>query len=154
MKRIVLLLSCLLMAICAIAQSISRNVLLKSTDLGNQKLYAMVYKQDTTLVIIMKTTSRIQPTFPVELGNKANAIRLLNFLLDAELHGDDILDLENETHNLVKKNALGGFLVFSEGQAYSQGLRKKQIKSFIEAIEDFYGCKQPKKAAYMRNIDK
>ncbi len=137
MKRKVLFLFCLLMAICASAQSISRNVLLKSTDLGNQKLYAMVSKEDTTFVIMLKTTSRIQPAFPVALGNKVNAIRLLNFLLDAELHGDDILDLENETHNLVKKNALGGFLVFSEGQAYSQQLRKPNIKGFIKEIEKY-----------------
>ena len=124
-------------AISAHGQTITRAKTLKSTDLGNQKLEVAITNGDTCFAILIKTANRYKKHFTVALGKKDEALRLLNFLLDAEIEGDDIIDLENETHNLVAKNSLGGYLVYSEGRAFSGQLRKPNIKGFIKAIEEF-----------------
>lgn len=117
-------------------QTVFKTVTLKSTDLGNQKLEA-VMGNDTTYVLLIKTGSRAMPHLTCALGNKERAIQLLTFLYNLEVKKGDIVDLENETHNLVKKNSLGGLLVYSEGKQFSGQLRKPNIKGFIETIQEF-----------------
>lgn len=133
-KAIITLL--LAMPIVGFGQSITKTVQLKSTDLGNQKLEAITGK-DTTYVMLIATGNRFQKYLTVDLGRKEDAIRILNFLLDAEIKKGDIIRLENPTDNLVTKNALGGFLVHSEGRQLHGQLRKPSIKGFIEAIKEF-----------------
>ena len=117
-------------------QTITKTITLKSTDLGNQKLVAAV-GNDTIYAMMIKTGNRYQKYLTVGLGEKKEAIRLLTFLYETEVSKGDIIDLENETHNLITKNSLGGLLVYSEGRALSGQLRKPNIKGFIEAIHEF-----------------
>lgn len=122
-------------------QTMTKTKVLKSTDLGNQKLEAVISQGDTTMVLIIKTGSRVMPTVNAVLGGRDDALRILNFLLEAEPSGDDVIDLENPSHNYVKKNPLGGLAVFSTGQQFSGQLRKPNIKGFIKAVREFYGMK-------------
>ena len=132
-----------LLSISAQAQTITKSKILKTTDLGNQKLAVIVQKQDTTFAILFKTANRFQKQFECVLGDRDNALRLLQFLQDLELEKGDIVDLENPSENYVKKNALGGLLVYSEGGVFSQQLRKPHCKAFIEAIKRYCGLIQP-----------
>lgn len=83
----------------------------------------------------MRTNNSFQPTFPVVLGKRYEAIRLLKFISELKIGSRDIVDLENESHNVIKKGPVGGFMVYSEGLQFSQGLTKKQAIGFMEAIE-------------------
>lgn len=131
----------LMMATAIMGQSMTRVVELKKTDLGNQRLEAMVFKNDIkndTIYRMVFTSSEVTSmTFVAVLGDRRQAEHILTFLLDAKPRGNDIIDLENQTHNYVKKNSLGGFRVYSEGGAFSQQLRKPNIRGFIKAIQEF-----------------
>ena len=135
MKRIILLIL-LNVSLMATAQTITKTKTLKSTDLGNQKLEAVVGR-DTVYVMLITTGSRAMKYLTVELGNKENALRILSYLLDADIKKGDFINLENPTDNIVTKNALGGYLVYSQGRQFSGQLRKPNIKGFIEAIQEF-----------------
>ena len=131
----------LLMATAIMGQSMTRVVELKKTDLGNQRLEAMVFKNDIkndTIYRMVFTSSEVTSmTFVAVLGDRRQAEHILTFLLDAKPRGNDIIDLENPTHNYVTKNSLGGFRVYSEGRAFSQQLRKPNIRGFIKSIQEF-----------------
>lgn len=127
--------------VSAQAQRMVKTQVLKSTDLGNQKLEVAIEKSDTTFVLILKTGNRVVPRVNVVLGGREDAVRLLNYLNEAQPKGDDVIDLENQSHNLVKKNSLGGLLVFDELQVTSGTLRKQNIKAFLKAIDEYYGMK-------------
>ena len=134
--RKVLSVLCLAVAMVLQGQTITKTVTLKSTDLGNQKLVAII-GNDTAYAMQIKTGNRYYKSLTVGLGDRKEAIRLLTFLYDTEISKGDIIDLENPTHNLVSKNPLGGLLVISEGRQFSGQLRKPNIKAFIEAIQEF-----------------
>lgn len=136
MKKILILLL-ITLSISAQAQSIVRNKTLKTTDLGNQKLEVSIADNDTVYVMFIKSGSVAKKYITVELGNSKDALRILQFLLDADISGDDVINLENPSNNLVRKNPLGGYLVYSEGHAFSGQLRKPNIKGFIKAIHEF-----------------
>lgn len=153
MKRILLAFVAIVWVLSASCQSVTRAYKLKSTNFGNQRIEAYVSNGDTTYCMHFKTTNRYQTYFPVSLGRKDDAVRILNFLLETEIRGDDVIDLENETKNYVKKNTLGGYLVYSEGGTFSQQLLKKNIKSFISAIEEFCSSGKVQRPAYARHMD-
>lgn len=136
MRKLLLSVLCLAVAMVLHGQTITKQVTLKSTDLGNQKLVAIL-GNDTAYAMQIKTGNRFQKYLTVGLGDKKDAVRLLTFLYDVELSKGDVIDLENPTHNLISKNQLGGLLVISEGRQLSGQLRKPNIKGFIEAIQEF-----------------
>lgn len=119
-----------------IGQTVTKTKTLKVTDLGNQRLEAFI-SRDTTYVLYVKTGQRVYPYVTCDLGRKERAIELLTFLYDLDVEKGDIIDLENDTHNLVTKNKLGGLRVYSEGKQFSGQLRKPNISGFIEAIREF-----------------
>ena len=137
--RKILLLMMMMVSVAVSSQTLTRSKVLKSTDLGNQKLQMAIQKNDTVYAIVLKNSgggSR-DDVIVVALGNRQNALRLLNVMLDVELEKDDVLALENETNNVVKKWPLagGGFAVFHElGVRYGQ-LRKPNIKGFIKVLQ-------------------
>ena len=122
-------------------QTLTKSVVLKSTDLGNQKLQMAVQNNDTVFAIVLKNCGQgsRDDVITVALGNRQNALRLLNLMAGLELGKGDALSLENETNNVVKKWPLsgGGFAVFHElGVRYGQ-LRKPNIKGFIKVLDSF-----------------
>lgn len=139
MRKILFLLM-MMVSLAASGQTLTKSKVLKSTDLGNQKLQMAIQNNDTVYAIVLKSSGGGRDdVIVVALGNRENALRLLNVMLDVELEKDDVLALENETKNVVKKWPLpgGGFAVFHElGVRYGQ-LRKPNIKGFIKAIENY-----------------
>ena len=139
MRKILFLLM-MMVSVAVSGQTLTKSKVLKSTDLGNQKLQMAIQKNDTVYAIVLKSSGGGRDdVIVVALGNRENALRLLNVMLDVELEKDDVLALENETKNVVKKWPLpgGGFAVFHElGVRYGQ-LRKPNIKGFIKAIENY-----------------
>ena len=139
MRKILFLLMVMVSAAVS-GQTLTRAKVLKSTDLGNQKLQMAIQNNDTVFAIVLKNSgpgSR-DDVVVVGLGNRQNALRLLNVLAGVELSKDDALSLENETNNVVKKWPLagGGFAVFHElGVRYGQ-LRKPNIKGFIKVLQE------------------
>ena len=130
----------MMVSVAVSGQTLTKSKVLKTTDLGNQKLQMAIQKNDTVYAIVLKSSGGGRDdVIVVALGNRENALRLLNVMLDVELEKDDVLALENETKNVVKKWPLpgGGFAVFHElGVRYGQ-LRKPNIKGFIKAIENY-----------------
>ena len=139
MRKILILLM-MMVSLAVSGQTLTKSKVLKSTDLGNQKLQMAIQNNDTVYAIVLKSSGGGRDdVIVVALGNRENALRLLNVMLDVELEKDDVLALENETKNVVKKWPLpgGGFAVFHElGVRYGQ-LRKPNIKGFIKAIENY-----------------
>ena len=129
----------LAMATAVCGQTVSKHKKLKTTDFGNQRLEAIITNSDTTYVMFIATGNRFQKYLSCDLGNRERALHLLTFLYELEVDGEDVVDLENDTHNMVTKNGLGGLRVFSEGKALSGQLRKPNIRGFIRAIKEFNG---------------
>lgn len=73
----------------------------------------------------------------VALGDRENAIRLLNVLNEVKLKGDDMLHLENETDNVVTRGAFGGsnLRFYSEGRQFTGDCHKMYIRKMIEYLE-------------------
>ena len=141
MKKILLTAAMALVVSLCYGQQIVRAKKLKSTDLGNQRLEVTVDGRDTTFVIYICNQQAARHPFPVVLGGKDNALRLLNFLLDAELKNDDIIRLENPSDNYVGKQT-SGFTVYSEGRMFSGQLRKANIRAFVKAINEYCAGKE------------
>lgn len=137
MRKILILLM-MMVSLAVSGQTLTKSKVLKSTDLGNQKLQMAIQNNDTVYAIVLKSSGGGRDdVIVVALGNRENALRLLNVMLDVELEKDDVLALENETKNVVKKWPLpgGGFAVFHElGVRYGQ-LRKPNIKGFIKVLQ-------------------
>lgn len=134
MKKLLSLLL-VFVGLIATAQTLTKTKVLKTTDMGNQKLEMVIRGGDTVYAMKIKSQNIRNDVVVVALGDRQNALRLLNILKDVELSGDDALNLENETQNVVKKNPMGGFAVFHElGVKYGQ-LRKQNIKGFIKVLE-------------------
>ena len=134
MKKVILvLLSCI--ALCLQAQTVHKVIQLDSYNMGAVKLVRI----DSAYALKMRTNNRYQRTFTVALGNRENAIRLLDFISKLKIDGDDIVELENETDNCIKKGPLGGYAIFSTGGQFSCVITKKQAKDMIKVIEENKG---------------
>ena len=112
---------------------------LKTTDLGNQRLEVAITNSDTVYCVTLSTGHSIRVV--VGLGGTDKALGLLQFLYDYEPNKGDIIDFENETHNMAKWQGVSGYLVYSEGKQFTGHLRKPNIKGFIKSIKEFAGRK-------------
>ena len=97
-----------------ISPTITSTKTLKTTDLGNQKLEVAITNNDTVYCVVLKTGHRVNVV--VSLGGTDKALQLLQFLYDYEPKKGDIIDFENETHNMAKWQGASGYLVYSEGK--------------------------------------
>ena len=122
-----------------VSPTVTHTKTLKTTDLGNQKLTVAVTDNDTVYCIILATGHSMNVV--VDLGRKDKALKLLQWLYDYEPKKGEIIDLENDTHNMAKWKGASGYLVYSEGKAFTGHLRKPNIKGFIESIKEFAGMK-------------
>lgn len=144
MKKAFLIMTVFLIAMSAHAQrvvssgpTVTHTKTLKVTDLGNQKLEVVVSGADTTYVATLSTGRSVRVV--VALGNTDAALKLLQFLADYEPKKGDIIDFENETHNVAKWQGVSGYLVYSEGRHFTGHLRKQNIKGFISSIKEYAG---------------
>lgn len=131
MRKVMVILVCMFAVSVMQGQTVHKVRNLKTIGFGNVRLQEV----DSVYILVMRTKNSFQPTFPVVLGKRYEAIRLLKFISELKIGSRDIVDLENESHNVIKKGPVGGFMVYSEGLQFSQGLTKKQAIGFMEAIE-------------------
>lgn len=122
-----------------ISPTVTSTKTLKTTDLGNQKLEVAITNNDTVYCVVLKTGHRVNVV--VSLGGTDKALGLLQFLYDYEPKKGDIIDFENDTHNVAKWQGASGYLVYSEGKQFTGHLRKPNIKGFISSIKEFAGMK-------------
>lgn len=135
MKKIILFLVISVMCVSVYAQTVVEVETLKVTDLGNQKLCAAkVNGRIDYYYIMLKTSNIYQKYITVYLGDKEEAIRLLQFLYDLKSKGGTYIHLENRTNNVVSWNRLGYYTVFSEGRVLKGHIRKQNIKGFIAEL--------------------
>lgn len=135
MKKIILFLVISVMCVSVYAQTVVEVETLKVTDLGNQKLCAAKVNGCIDHYYIMLKTSNIyQKYITVYLGDKEEAIRLLQFLYDLNSKSGTYIHLENRTNNVVSWNRLGYYTVFSEGRVLKGHIRKQNIKGFIAEL--------------------
>lgn len=135
MKKIILFLVIAVMCVSVYAQTVVEVETLKATYLGNQKLCAAKVNGCIDYYYLMLKTSNIyQKYITVYLGDKEEAIRLLQFLYDLNSKGGTYIHLENRTDKVVSWNILGYYTVFSEGRALKGHIRKQNIKGFIAEL--------------------
>lgn len=136
MKKIILFLVIAVMCVSVYAQTVVEVETLKATDLGNQKLCAAKVNGCIDYYYLMLKTSNIyQKYITVYLGDKEEAIRLLQFLYDLNSKGGTYIHLENRTDNVVSWNILGYYTVFSEGRALKGHIRRQNIKGFLRVLK-------------------
>lgn len=144
MKKLLIIIASILMTYSVDAQkvvtpTVTSTKTLKTTDLGNQKLEVAITDGDTVYCVTLATGYKVRVV--VDLGGTDRALGLLQFLYDYEPKKGDIVDFENETHNMAKWQGVSGYLVYSEGQQFTGHLRKPNIKGFIRSIKEFAGRK-------------
>ena len=135
MKRTVLSLLLALVAVTAIGQTLTQRKTIKSINFGVLKLEQITQASDTAYAMLIKTTNRYQKHITVALGDRANAIRLLRLLCDVKLKNDDMLDLENPTHNIVTRGTFGSLRFHSEGRQFQGDCGKMYLKTFLDVLE-------------------
>ncbi len=133
MKRILLLMMCAVLAIAASAQTAYKApVKLKTTDLGNQQLY---YEPNTdSYYIMLKTGHNADPYVRVNLSSYNDAVKMLTYLLEAELNDGDYIDLENASGNTAKWNG-SQYRMSEKLNPWTGNLRKQNIKGFLKAMK-------------------
>ena len=142
MKRLILSLL-MVSAICmAIGQTLVQRKTIKSINFGVLKLEQVIQERDTTYAMLIATTNRYQKNIVVALGNRDNAVRLLRLLSDLKLKNDDMLDLENDTHNVVTRGSFGSLRFHSEGRQFQGDCGKAYIKTFLKTLEESDGTAQ------------
>lgn len=122
----------MLNAVIASSQTITRVETLKSLNFGCQKFCALITNNDTTFVIKVKQAYG-RDDFVIGLGNRDEAIKTLQFLVDVKLGRDDLVNLENPTGNYVKKG-FGGLTFISQGHQYNVTIGKSYLKGFLDIL--------------------
>lgn len=123
-----------LFAAPAEAQSVhSASQKLKTTDLGNQQLY---YAPDThTYFMMLKTGHTPAPYVSVMLGEKEEALNLLDMLLNTKVQKGGWIDLENNGENVFRWDGVQ-YQVSERGNPWEGRIRKANIKGFIKTINE------------------
>ena len=131
MKKLIFILM-LCLAMPAAAQKVYKSEELKSFRMGGIKLYMT---DSLSYAINFRTNNRYQPTFVCILGDREQAVKLLKFLIGSKPKNDEVIDLENESGNLVTRGMLGSYRFFSEGKQFYYDVEPKEIRKMLEAIE-------------------
>lgn len=151
MKRIMLLFAIVFLVLSVSGQSVVRRKPICKVNYGNIQLEQIVSETDTCYAMYIKTNNNYHPFITIDLGNKIQAIKMLNFLIDVKLENDDMVTLDNATNNIVTRGLFGSLRFHSEGRQFSGDVIKKYLKTFLDVLE---GKETKKKVpAYMRNMD-
>ena len=136
MRAILTLFAAFAMCTAAGAQTVVRSEVLAVGDLGNVKLV----EAGGEFMLKLRTGNEYQSYITVSLGDKDRAVDLLQFLYDTELGVGDVIDLENETGNIAKWDAMSkmsGYRVMSPGGQLGGWLRKPLIKKYVDIIKNY-----------------
>ena len=137
-----LMLSCLMVQ----AQTVHRVNEIKRVAMGGLRLI----EDAGEYCMLVRTGNKYEPNVVVDLGDSANAVRLLTFMVELKMRSDDIVELENPTENYIYKGGFGGFRIYErtrtiEGYAHPSNI-KKLLKALVEGGRE-------RKPAYRRYDD-
>lgn len=135
MRKVFLSIMMAAMVVSADCQTLTKRETIANLALGGVKLEQIVQKGDTLYSMFIKTGNSYKKYIAVSLGNRSEALRLLNILNDVKLKGDDMLSLENVTDNIVTRGAFGCLRFYSEGRQFSGDIHKMYIRKMIEVLE-------------------
>ena len=135
MKKLIMIIAALVVFLDVYAQKVYRVERLKSFNMGAAVLERVV-QADTTYAIVMKSGGAYVSRFTVALGKKDEAIRLLTFISELKLSKDDVVELENETDNFIKKGPLGGLALCEKVTQRYSVITTGQAKKMLEAVKE------------------
>lgn len=136
MKKIILLLTVLMVAFTASAQITSKGkpTVLNSFRMGNCKLIetGTLYKIESTI----KENTDLKMN--IELETKEEAIKLIESLIEYEPTKGEIVSLNNPTNNTAEyKSMQGGWQFYiSEMKAQSSCASKGELKKMLKSLKE------------------
>ena len=137
-----LMLSCLSVQ----AQTVHRVNEIKSVAMGGLRLI----EDAGGYCMLVRTGNRYEPNVVVDLGDSANAVRLLTFMVELKMRSDDIVELENPTDNFIYKGGFGGFRIYERTRTIDGYAHPSNIKKLLKALVE--GGRE-RKPAYRRYDD-
>lgn len=153
MKKIVLLMVVCCLAVGMMGQKVHRTNVMFSAALGSIRLVEI----DKYYSIQLESGNQYHPYVTVMLGDSVNAARLLEFIGDLYIEGEDVVDLENASNNSMVRGPLGSFRVFDETRVFTGTMHRTHARSMWEALtgEKYKKKKKEKRTpAYMKNYEK
>lgn len=99
-----------MMAEVEMAQKIVRNREVISVGMGNNKLVEI----EGRYTIRMRAQNGVEEYMYVDLGDSANAVRLLTFLSELRVKDDEVVVLENPSDNTIQSGPFGSFKVYDD----------------------------------------
>ena len=135
MKKVIFTIVAVLLVIGAGAQSITKRKALKTYLMGHLRLEQVISEKDTLYGLYINSGNRYEGYYPVALGDRQNAIRLLKLMEDVKLEDDDILYLENQTKNRVSRGFMGSLRIYSESGVFHQDFDPKYMRKCREVLE-------------------
>ena len=137
-----LMLSCLSVQ----AQTVHRVNEIKSVAMGGLRLI----EDAGEYCMLVRTGNKYEPNVVVDLGDSANAVRLLMFMVELKMRSDDIVELENPTENYIYKGGFGGFRIYERTRTIDGYAHPSNIKKLLKALVE--GGRE-RKPSYRRHDD-
>lgn len=136
MRRILLLFTVLMITLTASAQLTSKGkpTVLNSFRMGNCKLVEIgeTYRIEST---VKENTSQ---KMIIELGNKEEAIKLIESLIEYKPEKGEVVSLNNPTENTAEYKSLeGGWQFYISGmKAHSSCASKGELKKMLKSLKE------------------
>lgn len=106
---------------------------------GAQRISRMVINGDTIYSLYLKSDNDFWGDVTIELGEKSNAVRLLEFLAEYKPNKGDYIILDNPKQNVAKPTRFMGvkmYAIYEPGGRIKGLIAIKQIKDFIELLQN------------------
>lgn len=110
MKKVLLLILAVMVSQVAVSQKVVRNRVVASVAMGNNKLVEIEGRYS----IRMRAANLPDELMYIDLGDSANAVRLLTFLSELRVKDDEVVVLENPSGNTIESGPFGSFTVFDD----------------------------------------
>lgn len=137
MKKIIFMALLFAMPFVLSAQQVVKTNSIKHRG-GAQRIASTVINGDTIYSLSLKSNNEFWGDVTVELGDRDNAIRLLEFLATYKPDKGDLIVLDTPAQNVAKPTKFMGvkmYAIYEPGGRISGLIAKKQIKDFIEMLQ-------------------
>ena len=110
MRKYLLLIVAIMIAEMVSAQKVIRNREVASVGMGSNKLIEI----EGLYTIRIRAQNGVDEYMYIDLGDSANAVRLLTFLSELRVKDDEVVVLENPSDNTIQSGPMGSFKVYDE----------------------------------------
>ena len=118
------------MAEVVTAQKVLRNREVASVAMGNTKLIEI----EGMYSLKLRAQNSFDEYMYVDLGDSANAVRLLMFISELRITEDDVVVLENPSNNTIQKGPMGAFKVYDEFKVVYGYTHHTYVKKMLNAL--------------------